>query len=140
MDNPLVLDLLLRSGWFNDAIAERMQARGFEPLSRSQAFVMAQLQNGPARPAALARRLGVSRQAVQQLLRPLTARGLVEVLPDPDDGRATLVHPTVAAIEFGMAAAAEHGEVERLLESRIGRRDLDELRRILARDWGSPER
>lgn len=136
MDSPLALDLLLRSNWFSDAIAEGLQARGFEPLSRSQAFVMTQIQEGPQRPAVLARRLGVTRQAVQQLLRPLVERDLVEIGPDPDDRRATLVHATAASIEFGMAAAAEHAELERRLEARIGRHDLDALRRILTSDWG----
>lgn len=137
MGGSLALDLLSQSSWFNDALTARMEVRGFEPLSRPQAFVMAQLQTGPVRPAAMARRLGVSRQAVQQLVRPLTNRGLVEITPDPADRRATLIHPTLAGIEFGLAAAEEHRDIEAMLERRIGRGDLDDLRRILSLDWGA---
>lgn len=46
---------------------------------------------GPARQAAVARALGVSRAAVTQRLGPLLRRGLVDVVLDPADSRANLV-------------------------------------------------
>lgn len=134
---PLALELLRASSWFNDAMAERMRRRGYPLLTPSQSYVMAQLLIGPARPSDLARGLGVSRQAVHQLLRPLVDADLVEIRADPTDGRATLVHPTDTAAEFGRVAAEEHAAVERLLADRIGAADLADLRRIVALDWGA---
>ena len=51
---------------------------------------------GPARQSEVARALDVSRAAVSQRLVELVARGLVEVAPDPDDGRSHLVSTTLA--------------------------------------------
>ncbi|MFN3258714.1 MAG: MarR family winged helix-turn-helix transcriptional regulator [Ilumatobacter sp.] len=134
----LALSLLHAADWFNDALAERMAQRGFPLLNRSQALVMANLQFGPCRPSELARRLGMSRQAVQQLLRPLSGYDLVEVQPDPDDGRAVLVHPTLAAMSFGIAAAEELACIEAELRLRIGDSAVDQLHRVIALDWGAP--
>src|SRR5690606_10000182 len=53
------------------------------------------------RPADLARRLDVSKQAINQTLGPLIDAGLVVLEPDPTDGRARLVKLTaVGAASF----------------------------------------
>jgi len=88
------------------------------------------------RPAELARRLELSRQGVQQVLRGLTEMGLIEIVPDPDDRRATIVCPGPASEAFGRAAAEEHANIERALAQRIGAVELATLRRIIAIDWG----
>lgn len=46
------------------------------------------------RPAALARRARVTRQAVAPRLREMTERRWIEQLPDPTDGRAVIVRRT----------------------------------------------
>jgi len=132
----LAVGLLLASEWINDAMSEAMQAQGFARLTRSQAFVMGQLTFGPCRPAELARRLDISRQAVQQLLEPMVEMGLIEIHPDPVDRRATVVHPTEFAEEFGRTAAHELEQIEQILVTRIGQRDLESLRRIVDKGWG----
>ena len=48
------------------------------------------------RPSELAEKLGISRQAVAQLVGDLEAMGMVERRPDPDDGRARRVAFTTA--------------------------------------------
>jgi len=132
----LAVGLLLASEWINDAMSEAMQAQGFARLTRSQAFVMGQLTLGPCRPSELARRLDISRQAVQQLLGPMVEMGLIEIHPDPVDRRATVVRPTEFAEEFGRTAAQELEQIEQCLVARIGQRDLDSLRRIVDKGWG----
>jgi DNA-binding MarR family transcriptional regulator len=62
-----------------------------------------------ARPTELARRLGVTKAAVGQLVNVLERQGLVERAGDPSDRRAQIVRPTPRA--------------ERLF--RIGRQELD---------------
>lgn len=132
----LAVGLLLASDAVSDAIAASMEHRGYARLTRSQAFVMGQLTLGPCRPSELARRIDVSRQAMQQLLGPLMEMELVEIRPDPNDRRATVVHPTPFAEEFGRAAAEELERVEADLARRIGKRDLNTLRRIVDKGWG----
>jgi hypothetical protein len=70
----------------------------------------------------LARRVGVSKQAVGQLVDELARMGVMERVPDPKDGRAKL-------IRFAQTADGEHGilaglrvlgEVEGELEAHIG--------------------
>ncbi len=61
------------------------------------------------RPADLARRLDVSKQAINQALAPLLAAGLVNLDPDPSDGRALLAKLTpagVAAFQLGLDTLA----------------------------------
>jgi DNA-binding MarR family transcriptional regulator len=128
--------LLNAAEWFDKAMNERLARRGFTRLTRSQSLVMANLIVGPVRPAELARRLELSRQGVQQLLRGLTDMGLIEILPDPVDRRATLVGPGPESEAFGRAAAEEHANIERALADRIGPGQLDVLRQIISADWG----
>jgi len=128
--------LLNAAEWFDKAMSDRLAKRGFTRLTRSQSLVMANLLVGPVRPAELARRLELSRQGVQQVLRGLTEMGLIEIVPDPDDRRATIVCPGPASEAFGRAAAEEHANIERALAQRIGAVELATLSRIIAIDWG----
>lgn len=128
--------LLNAAEWFDKAMSERLAKRGFTRLTRSQSLVMANLLVGPVRPAELARRLELSRQGVQQVLRGLTEMGLIEIVADPDDRRATIACPGPASEAFGQAAAEEHANIEGALAQRIGVVELEALRRIIAIDWG----
>lgn len=68
----------------------------------------------------LARRLGVTKQAVSQLVAELEELGVVELVPDPTDGRAKLVRFTpkgAQAIEHGLSVLRE---LECELEAQIG--------------------
>lgn len=61
------------------------------------------------RPADLARRLDVSKQAINQSLAPLLAAGLVKLEADPSDGRALLAKLTPAgatAFQLGLDTLA----------------------------------
>jgi len=79
------------------------------------------------RPTELARRLGVSKQAVHPLVEELVAMGVFERAPDPRDARATLVrwsNPRGRSLLDGLAAL---GELERELAAVLGARRLREL-------------
>lgn len=89
----------------------------------------------------LARRLGVTKQAVQPLVAELQDQGVVETVPDPTDGRARLVRFTpfgaqAMAHGLGVLAELEREVVEDLGEARVeALRDL--LRGLIAR-WHLP--
>jgi DNA-binding MarR family transcriptional regulator len=79
----------------------------------------------------LARRLGVTKQAVGQLVAELERLGALELVPDPADGRAKLVRFTargLGAIRHGLGVLRE---LETELERRIGRAHMSALRRAL---------
>jgi DNA-binding transcriptional ArsR family regulator len=57
----------------------------------------------------LARRTDVTKQAVSQTLSRLRDLGLVELVPDPTDGRAQLVRMTKAGVEVGWSGSRGAG-------------------------------
>ena len=90
------------------------------------------------RPGALAERAGISKQAMNQLLRSLEAYGYVERSDAPDEGRARAVHLT----ERGHAAYHKLievlGDIEREWSAELGPTDFKQLKELLGRVWDSP--
>ena len=79
----------------------------------------------------LANKLGISKQAVGQVVAELEEMGVVELRPDPSDGRAKLVRFTAKGakgIEQGLAVLAE---LETELECKIGKRHMRALHAAL---------
>src|SRR5438067_11499723 len=61
-------------------------------LSASAAFAMNRVcREGPIRLTTLAAKEGISQPSMTQLIQRLERQDLVARLPDPDDGRATLI-------------------------------------------------
>lgn len=86
------------------AQAEVNRQAGRRVLTPALVRLLPHLSREGIRPTELARRVDVSKQAVGQALTDLTARRLVELVPDPADGRARLVRLTAAG-----ASAYGHG-------------------------------
>jgi DNA-binding MarR family transcriptional regulator len=68
----------------------------------------------------LARRLGVTKQAVGQMVGDLETLGVVELLPDPSDGRAKLVRYTPAGLEAMRSGLRVLAELEAELTAAVG--------------------
>ena len=88
------------------------------------------------RPADLARRLGITRQSAQTLVRGLVHKGLVELVDDPDDGRAKRIRLTASGKRAVPLALETFAQLERELSKRIGTRNVAQLRSALEADWG----
>ena len=135
----LIRGLLDAYYWMDESIQNHMLAAGYEPLSSSQAMIMINVAGGVRRPSDLARKLGVSRQAVHQLLADMDERGLVDLRPDPADARAKDVHFSKRGTGMHMVAVEAQRKVHEELEQRLGRKALAELTRaLLDADWGEP--
>jgi DNA-binding MarR family transcriptional regulator len=130
--------LLDRFRWFDQALLEALHDRLGVELTSAQSLLFADLPIEGARQSDLARRLGVSRQAINELVRGLERQGLLEIVPDPDSGRSKLVRPTKGGRESNRVAVETFARLETELRSRIGDRPVDQLRRALASEWGSP--
>src|SRR4051812_29329173 len=52
------------------------------------------------RASSLAARAGITRQSMGEVIRDLVGLGILEMVPDPDDGRAKVVHYTEEGIAF----------------------------------------
>lgn len=126
--------LLIRAGQlWNDLAIRRVNAEARAPRLRAAhtALLPHLLHPDGIRVTALARRLGVSKQAVHQLVGDMVRAAVVRVAPDPDDRRARRVHLTA----HGVAAMA-HGTgvleaIEAGLAVEVGAREMARLRRGL---------
>lgn len=131
--------LLLRGfKWFDQGLLNRLHAKGFPELRRSHSLVVAHLDSGGTRIAELARRIGVSRQAMHETVGELRRAGLVELVADPTNRSAKLVVMTEEGRRSVRAARRIYADLERELASRLGPEQAAELRRALESDWGAP--
>jgi len=134
---PLARLLLDRFRWFDEALrAAQAERLGLE-ITSAQSMLFADVSLEGSRQADLARGLGVTRQAVNEVVQGLVRQGLVELIPDPSDGRAKLVRPTTAGRRSIEVALDVFAELEARLECQIGTEQVGDLREALAADWGS---
>jgi DNA-binding MarR family transcriptional regulator len=75
----------------------------------------------------LAHKLQVSKQAVSKLVGELEAEGILETVPDPQDGRARLVRFTPRGIEAIHEGMKAFRDVESQLARKVGRKRLERL-------------
>ena len=121
------------------AAAERSQQSGrTSGLARSHALVFAHLDPEGTRPAEIARRAGISRQAVGQTVAQMKAKGLVKLAPDPTNRRARLVQPTAKGRRALERTGTGSAAAEKVLSRRIGASRVKSLREALEQDWGTP--
>jgi DNA-binding MarR family transcriptional regulator len=135
---PLARFLLERFRWFESALLERLAKAGYPELRVSHSALFAALDRDGTRPAELARRLGVTRQSVHQTIHELVDMGLLELIPDVSDKRASLTRLTDRGREHVKVARRIFGALETELEQRIGTGQVAALRRSLMLDWGDP--
>jgi DNA-binding MarR family transcriptional regulator len=129
--------LLLRAfRWFDESLIAVLHAAGWPELTRAHSLVFAQLDPGGTRTAEIARRAGISRQAVHQTVQELQRLGLVGLVPDPSNRSAKLVVPTDRGQASIRVATATLAKLEGELTRRLGRDQVQALRQALEADWG----
>lgn len=72
---------------YGTVIRQAYADAGFEDIPRNGAFVLARVYDGSSELSGLTRALGISKQAVSQLIDTMVMRGYLERTPDPDDRR-----------------------------------------------------
>jgi DNA-binding MarR family transcriptional regulator len=107
------------------------QAGSAPPLRSAHTALLPHLSSEGVRGAELAKKLGVTKQAVSQLLTELEEWGVVEQVADPLDGRAKLVRFTAKGEKGVLHGLAVLGELERELSDKIGKRRMQELHTAL---------
>ena len=115
-----------------------LNSSGFEELRLPHMAVLQFPGPDGVRPTALAERAGMSKQAMNQLLRSLEGYGYVERSDAGDEGRARAVNFTAR----GRAAYAKVHDVLRDIErewsAELGPTDFGRLKELLLRVWDSP--
>lgn len=97
---------------FNARAIEKLNARGYAGLSVSHATLLPHIDVDGTRITTLAERAGMSKQGMGQLVSDLERQGFVERVPDPADGRATLIRFTEAGWSYLRDAAEVKTELE----------------------------
>src|SRR4051812_14711057 len=115
-----------------------LNAAGFDDLRVPHMAVLQFPGPDGLRPSTLAERAGMSKQAMNQLLKSLEALGYLVRSDAPGEGRARIVRVTAR----GRAAYAKiHGilrDIERDWSAELGPVRFAELKRLLLRVWDSP--
>jgi DNA-binding MarR family transcriptional regulator len=119
-------------------IIGELNAAGFGELRVPHMAVLQYPGPDGVRPGTLAERAGLSKQAMNQLLRSLEGYGYIERSDDPSEGRARTVNFT----ERGRAAYARiHDilrDIEREWSAELGPTDFARLKALLLRVWDGP--
>jgi DNA-binding MarR family transcriptional regulator len=139
LPQPNLGQLLLQGfRWFDDGLIAGLRSLGWPELTRAHSMIFANLDVEGVRIAELARRVGVSRQAVHQSVHELVGMGLLDLRADVRNRSAKLVVPTAAGRRSIAVALELFAGLERELADRIGASPVAQLRRALDRDWGPP--
>ncbi len=118
-------------------IIKELNAAGFDELRMPHIAVLQFPGPDGVRPSALAERAGISKQAMNQLLRSLEGFGYIVRSDSPDEGRTRIVRLT----KRGRAAYSRIydilRDIEREWSAELGSENLAQLKELLCRLWQS---
>lgn len=101
---------------------------GIPGLRAAHMAVLPHLDLGGTRATDLAKRMGITKQAVGQLLDEIEALGVIERVPDPTDGRARIVRFTEAGRAGLLVGLGVLSGIESDLAARVGQERIDRLK------------
>ena len=114
-----------------DLVVE-LEERGWPDLRASQASLVLNVDRRfGTRLTELARRAGVTKQAMMIVVDDLEVRGLVRRTPDPEDGRAKVVRLTARGRTFAAECRRAVAAVEARTRRTLGGRRYEGLREAL---------
>ncbi len=118
---------------FNDRTAEKIQAAGHPIVRVSHLAMMRNMDENGTRITELARRAGMTKQAMGQLVREFQELGYVVLRPDPTDRRAKLATYTELGQSLAEVAERSTEEVQGEFKRALGKGGMKELWKLLAR-------
>ena len=128
--------LLNAQQWTFQGVLNLMAERGHAEFTVAHLMFLANLDCGVTHAALVARRLGVTRQAVYRTTRELQDLDVLALESDPQRRNQKIIRMTPRGLQVVSVARACLDAVESAIRGRIGRRDFDRLTLILGRDWG----
>jgi DNA-binding MarR family transcriptional regulator len=129
----LAIPTLMRSarGAYASAIRAELHSIGIDDLPRNGALMLAGIDSGGGPRQDLPSDLGVTKQAVSQLVDTLVNRGYIERSPDPDDRRRITLALTERGEQVVPAVLRGAEAVERQLLQRVSPEQVDAMRLAL---------
>jgi DNA-binding MarR family transcriptional regulator len=137
---------MLRTAWNQliDEVSKGLLAAGYDDLRPVHRPILRDLLVSGQRPTELGARLGLSKQAANDLIREFEAKGYITLEPDPDDGRAKRIVATDRGRKLNEAASGLSNAVGRRWAAQVGEERyavfLDVLSEIVALDDATPDR
>ena len=130
---PPLIGALLRMPWeaVRERMLERLHAEGFADFDASYLTVAQYPGPHGLRPADLADRLRISKQALNHLLGQLERRGYLTREADPSDGRSKRIRLTERGVNAGLVIREAVTEMEDAWAQQLGAERFAELRALL---------
>lgn len=115
-------------GVYAQAIRAELHAIGIDDLPKNGTVVLARVADGDGAGLDLPAELGVTKQAVSQVVDALVTRGYLERHPDDGDRRRVVLELTERGVEAANAAYRGVEAVDRQLEERMSAADIAAMR------------
>ncbi|NIK62147.1 MarR family winged helix-turn-helix transcriptional regulator [Kribbella shirazensis] len=114
-------------------MVRRAHADGHAEVKMAHNSVFGTLYSGGSRAADMAARAGITRQSMGEVIRDMVALDLLEMRPDPDDGRAKVVGYTEHGLDVASDGRRHLIQLERRLAEEFGEHEYDTARDVLER-------
>jgi len=124
-------DLLPLAELIDRRVFAELARRGYEDFRQGHQAVFINIDDDGTTLTELASRAGLSKQAMHELVSDLEARGYVERLPSPSDGRSKIIRTTDKGERSIEAAWSAIARIEAEWTKRLGARRMNDLRRAL---------
>jgi DNA-binding MarR family transcriptional regulator len=125
--------LLLGRRDFLNRLAQKMDGEDNATVLQARGRLIPYIDVDGTRSVDLARRVGVTKQAIGRLVRELEEEGLLTREADDADGRAFLVKFTDAGLEYLTRMHKCIAQIEREYERAVGAEKMDVVREVLSR-------
>lgn len=135
-DATLAQLVIKANQWVNQSLINILEIDEYTNLNNSHLLLLAQLNGAETYSSELAKRVGVSRQAVYRTLRELRSMGIVELHDVPGKGKRKLISFTPRGRKLIKKAVDALHEIEYHLGEQIGEDAVAQLRKVLDQQWG----
>ena len=132
----LFADLVRAIDWYDVSLQSIIASKNLQPVNRTQSVMLIHIAEGITRPSDIAHEMGTTRQNIHAMAKPLIDARLIEVVPDPNDGRSKQYAFCADSQEMRDSVVQVLKYLDRKLGERIGKDQLKALKLALSSDWG----
>lgn len=111
--------------------ASAMIESGHDWYAEARSSVIPYISLEGTRQSEIVQKMGLSKQAVQQLIADLEVAGIVRRDPDPDDGRGRIVRFTDAGFEAQRDGVSAKRAIEADMRAQMGEENFEMLQKLL---------
>ncbi len=122
-------------GQILEAVAEDVSGAGFDGITVAHVTFIGALDCGLTQSSEVARRLGISRQAVHKTARELVAQGVIELKENPARGNQKIIAFTARGEALVSTMRKVLKRMDGALKTRLGAGGLNQLEHLLAQGW-----